>query len=68
MEKVITKKETNTWRNIIFQDLKTWKTMTRNQLVKEIDKWNYPNYHIRIINGKKTPVSNPDWKKWNNLG
>jgi len=41
--------------------------MTRPQFVKEIKNGNYPNYHIRTINGVKTPVSNPDKIVNNNL-
>lgn len=42
--------------------------MTRNQFVREIERGNYPNHHIREINGVKTPVSNPDKSEINNLG
>ena len=42
--------------------------MTRSQFVKEIEKGNYENYHIRVINDIKTPVSNPDKSENNNLG
>ena len=41
--------------------------MTRNQFVKEIEKGNYPDYHVREINKVKTPVSNPDKSKNTNL-
>lgn len=42
--------------------------MNRVQFVREIDKGNYSNYHIRNINGISTPVSNPDGSINNNLG
>lgn len=42
--------------------------MTRSQFVREINKGNYENYHVRNINGLPTPVSNPDSKRNNNLG
>lgn len=61
-------KESETGRNEKFIDNSTGKTMTRTQFVKEIQKGNYDDYHVREINGVKTPVSNPDGKKNNNLG
>lgn len=43
------------------------KTMSRARLAKSIDNGNHPGYHNRMINGVKTPVSNPDKSKNNNL-
>ena len=60
--------ETNTGRNVAFQDTKTGNEMTRDEFTREIDNGVYPNYHTRIINGVKTPVSNPDGSEGNNLG
>lgn len=59
--------ESNTGRNQVFKDNLKNKTMSRSDFVKEIEKGNYPKYHIRIINGIKTPVSNPDNSENNNL-
>ena len=36
-------------------------------VVKQIEKGNFEDYHVRRINGLKTPVSNPDRKEANNL-
>ncbi len=58
-------KENDTGRNTHFVDGN--KTMTRAKFVKEIEIGNYPEYHVRKINGIKTPVSNPDNKTNNNL-
>ena len=58
----------NTGRNLIFLDTRNNKELTLEQLVKMIEKGKYPKYHIRIINGIKTPCSNPDKNKKNNLG
>lgn len=58
----------NTEINLIFLDTKNNKELTLEQLVKMIEKGKYPKYHIRIINGIKTPCSNPDKNKKNNLG
>ena len=59
--------ESETGRNQLFKDNLKNKTMTRAELVKKIEQGNYPNYHIRIINKVKTPVSNPDNSENNNL-
>lgn len=61
-------KESKTGRNEKFRDNRKNKDMTRTQFVSEIEKGNYDNFHIRNVNGKKTPVSNPDFAKDNNLG
>ena len=66
--RVTVTQESQSGRNEKFHDNKTGVDMTRNQFVKEIQKDNYQNYHIRNINGIKTPVSNPDGKESNNLG
>jgi len=60
--------ETKTGRNTKFKDTNNGKTFTRPQLVKEIKKGNYKDYHIRKINNLDTPVSNPDKSSNNNLG
>lgn len=64
--KVISESESG--RNQRFRDNFTGANMTRAQLVREIERGNYPNYHVREINGVKTPVSNPDANRRNNLG
>lgn len=42
--------------------------MTRAELNKAINNSTYSGYHVRNVNGKETPVSNPDSSKRNNLG
>lgn len=59
--------ESGTGRNTQFRDNFTGTDMTRAQFVGQIEQGNYENYHIRTINGVKTPVSNPDSKRNNNL-
>ena len=61
-------KENVSGRNTRFWDINTGKTMTRAQFANKIEKGNYNQYHIRMINGLRTPVSNPDGKIKNNLG
>ncbi|MGN2371852.1 hypothetical protein ACTFJW_17720 [Clostridium cagae] len=57
--------QTDTGRNTTFHDNYTGQDMTRNQFVKSI---NNGNYHVRVIGGIETPVSNPDITRNNNLG
>ena len=59
--------ETPTGRNVSYKDNRTGESMTRPQLVKKIEQGVYPNYHNRVVNGIKTPCSNPDGKPGNNL-
>ena len=66
--KVLVVKESPSGRNEVFKDTQTGKTMTRNQFVKQIEQKKYPDFHVRVINGQKTPVSNPDKSSDNNLG
>lgn len=68
MKRVTVTKETSTGRNIKFHDNRTGKNMTRSQFVSKINSGAYKNYHVRTINGVKTPVSNPDRSTNNNLG
>lgn len=60
--------ESDSGRNQKFYDTKTGKGMTRSGFVNEINKGNYQDYHVRKVNGLKTPVSNPDKRRGNNLG
>ena len=60
--------QSTTSRNKTFHDNFTNADMTRTQFVNQIESGNYDNYHVRNINGIKTPVSNPDKATNNNLG
>ena len=60
MAKVRKTKENSTGRNTHFE-------ISRAKLVKLIESGQMEGYHIRVINGVKTPCSNPDKKKGNNL-
>ncbi len=60
--------EDSNGRNTHFHDNYTGENMTRSQFVKQIENGSYSNYHVREINGIKTPVSNPDSSSRNNLG
>ena len=59
--------ESPSGRNEKFHDNTTGKNMTRESFVRAIEQGQYPKYHIREINGIKTPVSNPDQSVNNNL-
>lgn len=60
--------ESPTGRNTTFHDNKTGRNMNVAQFSRSIELGRYPDYHVREINGIKTPVSNPDRSKSNNLG
>lgn len=67
IKRVKVTKETESGRNQQFHDNQTGANMTRAQFVKEIERGNYPNYHVRKVNNIKTPASNPDNSEDNNL-
>jgi len=60
--------EALTGRNTKFHDNFKNRDMSRQQFVIQIKNGNYPNYHVRNVNGVETPVSNPDKLTNNNLG
>ncbi len=60
--------QNSTGRNINFKDVSSGAKMTRSQFVSKIENNKYSDYHIRTINGIKTPCSNPDKSERNNLG
>lgn len=67
-KRVSVTQETECGRNQRFHDNFNGNDMTRAQFVREIERGSYPNYHVREINGLKTPVSIPDGRDGNNLG
>jgi len=60
--------QSHTGRNQTFHDNQTGRNMNASQFVRSIELGRYDNYHVRVVNGVKTPVSNPDRSKNNNLG
>ena len=60
--------QNSTGRNITFKDISSGTKMTRSQFVSKIENNQYSDYHVRTINGIKTPCSNPDKSERNNLG
>ena len=66
-KRITVTKESESGRNQKFHDNHNGGDMTRAQFVKKIEHGNYPKYHVRNVNGIKTPVSNPDSSTNNNL-
>lgn len=67
-KRITVTRESDSGRNQQFRDTRTGEQISRPNLVRKIEQGVYPNYHIRTINGVKTPVSNPDHSEGNNLG
>ena len=67
-KRVTATRQSKTGRNQRFHDNQTGKDMTRAQFVRQIERGAYAGYHVRIVGGVKTPASNPDGSKNNNLG
>lgn len=61
-------RESDSGRNQCFRDTRSGREMSRQEFVRKIEAGEYPKYHTRVINGARTPVSNPDGKERNNLG
>jgi hypothetical protein len=59
--------ESPTGRNMMFRDNHTKKIMSTREFADAIDDGKYPNYHNRMIDGRRTPASNPDSSTNNNL-
>lgn len=66
-KRVSVTKESDSGRNLQFHDNRGGGNMSRAEFVKKIEAGQYPKYHVRKINGVKTPVSNPDKSAANNL-
>lgn len=60
--------ESDTGRNQNFIDTRTGEEMTRAQVVRKIESGDYDDYHVRVVNGVKTPASNPNKEEGDNLG
>jgi len=60
--------ESDSGRNLRFHDNFTGEDMTRAEFVRAIERGDYPNHHVRVVKGLKTPAANPDGNPRNNLG
>lgn len=67
MKRVTVVDESESGRNLKFHDNHTGRNMSRTEFVQKIEGGSYENYHVRNVNGLKTPVSNPDGREKNNL-
>jgi len=67
MKRVTVVDESESGRNLKFHDNHTGRNMNRTEFVQKIEGGSYENYHVRRVNGLKTPVSNPDGREKNNL-
>ncbi len=61
-------RESGSGRNEGFRDNLTGESMTRGQFADRIERGDYPDFHVRRVDGKRTPASNPDGDKKGNLG
>ncbi|MBA2840878.1 hypothetical protein HNP87_001410 [Methanococcus maripaludis] len=61
-------KESDSGRNLEFKNTKTGEELSRAQVVNKIESGEITGAHVRKVNNVKTPCSNPDGKKNNNLG
>lgn len=66
--RIVVTQRSDTGRNTKFRNTQTGEEKTRAKIVKDIEAGKLPNYHVREIDGVKTPVSNPDNSERNNLG
>jgi hypothetical protein len=66
--KIVVTQQSDTGRNTRFKNTQTGEEKTRAQTVKDIEAGKLPGYHVREIDGVRTPVSNPDNSEKNNLG
>ena len=67
-KRVSVTREDGNGRNEKFHDNVTGEDLSRAQFVRKIEEGQYDNFHVRVIHGVKTPVSNPDSSENNNLG
>ncbi|MDJ0725280.1 MAG: hypothetical protein QNJ38_09230 [Prochloraceae cyanobacterium] len=59
--------KSKTGRNLQFRDNLTGRVMNLKQFTEAIESGKYSRYHNRIVRGLKTPCSNPDYSRFNNL-
>ncbi len=65
-KKIIVTHESKTGRNTRFR-VPGQGEISRRELAQQIRNGDHPDYHVRVLNGLATPVSNPDRSKGNNL-
>lgn len=65
---VIVIEESKSGENLTFYDLDKNEVLKKSSFVASIKLGSYPDYEIRNIDGKETPVSKRDRFNFNNLG
>jgi hypothetical protein len=65
---VIVIEESDTGENLTFYDINTKEVFSKINFVSLIQSGNYPDYSVKVIQGKETPVSKKDRFNFNNLG
>ena len=60
--------ESDSGGNQNFHDNFSRVDMARAEFVRAIERGDYPKYHVRVVNGVKTPAANPGGNPRNNLG
>jgi hypothetical protein len=65
--KITVTSESESGRNTRF-DVPGQGEITRQALVRQIRDGQHEGYHVRVINGLATPVSNPNGSDRDNLG
>lgn len=65
---VIVIEESKTGENLTFYDIDQKTILSKGEFVSQINQGLYPNYTVKNINGKETPVSKRDRFNFNNLG
>lgn len=65
--KITVTSESESGRNLRF-DTPLGTNVSRQKLVQEIRAGEHDGYHVRVINGLATPVSNPNGSSKDNLG
>jgi hypothetical protein len=66
--RVVVVDESDTGRNRKFHDNCNGQDMNRPEFVQKINNGEYPNYHVRHVNGVPTPAANPNDRQCDNLG
>ena len=66
--RVVVIEESSSGRNVSFLDTVTSAVMTLDEFCTAIRAGSYPDYHVRIVDGKEVPASNPNVTPLDNLG
>lgn len=65
---VIVTDESRSGLNRRFRDNASKTSMTRGQFADRIERGEYPDYHVRRVEGRRIPASNPNGRDRDNLG